>query len=294
MPRVRAAIVTDIHYGIDSRCKLGTKAPRLMKKFIKAVNAIAPDFILDMGDRISHRNCREDAEWMQKLKSQFNEASAPLYCLTGNHDIKNLSREDNERIMGAPGVSYSRDINGYHFMFWNPNVNNGDTGLKLDPEDIQWLTDDLAACNGPVILFCHVPLDNDADDNARAQIYSEKATGIVTNRFYYDDAQAVREILEQSGKVILCMGGHRHMNRYREINGIHYITQQSLTNQYREKYHVPAGTWSMLDIDDDRITVTLHGKARVRMDGKLQRVYELTPRRAAGESEPPQPGDLRP
>ncbi|MBI4030895.1 MAG: metallophosphoesterase [Proteobacteria bacterium] len=289
MPKVRAAIVTDVHYGIDSGCKLGSKAPRLMKKFIRAVGAGAPDFILDMGDRISHRNQRDDAKRMKALKSHFNEIFIPLYCLVGNHDIKNLSREENERIMGSPGASYSRNINGYHFIFWNPNVNNGDTGLKLDPDDLQWLKDDLSKCRGPAILFSHVPLDNDTDDNIKAYASSAAATGIITNRFYYDNASDIRETLEKSGKIILCMAGHRHINRYREINGIHYITQQSLTNQYKEKYRIPAGTWSMLEIDDGGITVTLHGKTRLKMGGKLRRVYELNPR-ATEESEQPPPG----
>jgi len=293
MPGVRAAIITDVHYGIDSGCKLGSKAPRLMRKFIKAVCAAAPDFILDMGDRISQRNHREDMEWMQKFRKHFNEVSIPLHCLMGNHDIKNLSREDNEKIMGCPGISNSRDINGYHFVFWNPNVHNGDTGLKLDPEDIEWLKDDLSKSKNPSVLCSHIPLDNDPQDNSEARTYSEKYTGIITNRFYYDDAHAIREILEQSGKVILCLSGHRHINRHREINGIHYITQQSLTNQYKEKYRIPTGTWSMLEINDNAITVALNGKTRMRMDGKLRRVYELSRRAAAGSEQPP-PGDPQP
>ncbi len=287
MPKVRAAVITDIHYGHDHGWRLGTKAPRLMKKFVKEVNELQPDYVIDMGDRISRRNAEEDRTWMIELKTYFNQLAAPVYHLIGNHDLRYLTRQENEGITGSPGTSYSRDINGYHFIFWNPNVNNGDMGLKLDPEDLYWLKADLAGNDKPAVLFCHVPFDNDEQDNDHALTESEKATGIITNRYYYKEAPNIRKILEDSGNVILALGGHRHMNRHREINGIHYFTQQSLTNKYKEKNRVPTGTWTMLEIEDGNITIELHGYAKMRFDGKLNDTVTMTARPIMGSTPPP-------
>jgi hypothetical protein len=293
MPKVRAAVITDIHYGHDHGWRLGTKAPRLMKKFVKEVNGLQPDCVIDMGDRISRRNAGEDRSWMAELKTYFNQLAAPVHHLIGNHDLRFLTRQENEEITGSPGTSYSRDINGYHFIFWNPNVNNGDTGLKLDPEDIDWLKADLAANDKPAVLFCHVPFDNDEQDNEIALTESQKATGVITNRYYYREAPDIRKMLEESGNVILAMGGHRHMNRHREINGIHYFTQQSLTNKYRKEYRVPTGTWTELELNNGQITIHLHGHAKMRFDGKLNDTVTMTPRFIT-ESTPPQPADPQP
>lgn len=292
MPKVRAAVITDIHYGHDHGWRLGTKAPRLMTKFVKEVNELQPDCVVDMGDRISRRNAEEDRTWMAELKTYFNQLAAPVHHLIGNHDLRYLTRQENEEITGSPGTSYSHDIGGYHFVFWNPNVNNGDTGLKLDPEDIDWLKADLAANGKPAVLFCHVPFDNDELDNDRALTESEKVTGIITNRYYYKEAPCIREILE-TGNVILAMGGHRHMNRHREINGIHYFTQQSLTNKYRKKHRMPTGTWTTLDIEDGNITIELHGHAKMRFGGELNDTITMTPRPITG-SAPPPPGAPQP
>ncbi len=58
------------------------------------------------------------------------------------------------------------------------------------------------------------------------------------------------------------MSGHIHANRQREINGITYICQQSWAHEYRKPYRVLSRTWSLLETDDDKITVTLRGKTR--------------------------------
>lgn len=264
MAKLKAAFITDVHYGIDSGAKLGSKAPRLVKAFIKAVNKFAPDVIIDGGDRVSARNEADDRRYMTEYKQQFNEAAAPVESLIGNHDFKNLGRKGNEEIMGNPATSYSRDVGGYHLVFWNPSVEVKKDGLHLDEEDIEWLRRDLAATSKKTILFSHVPLDNDGDDNAK------KSTQWIDGRFYYSEGERVRKVLEDAGNVVLCMHGHRHRNRHRELNGIHYITQQSFTHQWQEKYRVPSRAFSLIEADDEKLTVRLQGKVKKTYEWDLK------------------------
>ncbi|MBU0800298.1 MAG: metallophosphoesterase [Alphaproteobacteria bacterium] len=262
MGKLRLAVVTDIHYGFDVGNKLGSKGPRLMDAFTRAVNKYKPDCVVDMGDRISCRNRDMDMGYLRQVKDHFNAIAAPIHHMIGNHDAKFMTREDNESITGSPGTSYSRDYNGYHLVFWNPNVNiTNQQGLRLSPEEIEWLRADIAATDKPVILFSHVPLDNDPKDY---EDETKEYAGIA-GRFYYGQGQDVRQMLEKSGKVMLCMAGHRHTKRHREINGIHYITQQSMTSAWKGSRR-PTGTYANVEIEGDKIAIMLKGADKTRFD----------------------------
>lgn len=260
MAKLRAAVITDIHYGFDTKDKLGSKAPKLMKQFVKAVNKYAPDCVIDLGDRVSARDEQSDRKFMKELKKHFNKVAAPVYSVIGNHDLKHVGREGNEKIMGNPSDSYSEEIGGVHLVFWNPKVIIDDDGIDISEEDFQWLRENLASTDKKAVLFSHVPLDN----------LNGEETDRHTRYFFWTQGEKIREILEEAGNVVLCMHGHRHRNRHREINGIHYVTQQSFTNQWKEKYRVPARAYSYLEIDDDKITI--------KLQGKFQKTYDLDPR----------------
>ena len=255
MGKLRVAVVTDIHYGFDVGNKLGSKAPRLMDHFAKAVNKYKPDCVVDMGDRISCRNRDMDMGYLRQVKDHFNAIAAPVHHVIGNHDAKFMSRADNESITGSPGTSYAKDYNGYRLVFWNPNVTIASReGLRLTDDDLNWLRTELKNSDKPVVLFSHVPLDNDPKD------YEEEVKEFsgIAGRFYYAQGHEVRKILEESEKVILCMAGHRHTKRHREINGIHYITQQAMTSSWHGTKR-PTGAHSFLEIDNGTINVQMRG-----------------------------------
>lgn len=286
MPKVRAAVITDIHYGFDHKDKLGSRGPALMDRFVKWTERLKskPVFTVEMGDRVNSRNEADDRNFMQELKNQFNRLAMPVYHLLGNHDVKNLSRTENEEITGSPSSSYSLDEGDWHFVFWNPQVALGGGGITVTAADIQWLKQDLDATVRKTAVFCHVPFYDRNEEREK----TEYAGNPIANRFSFESAPALREIFEQSGKVRLAMGGHRHQNICAEINGVHYITLQSLTSEYKRKRNVPSGTWSMLEFCDDRISVKLYGKAKMRIDGELKNSYTLHFPKAG--SEPPPPG----
>jgi 3',5'-cyclic-AMP phosphodiesterase len=268
MARLRLAVVTDIHYGPDAGAKLGSHALRLLEKFAKAAANFGPSLIVDMGDRVTAHSADEARSNMKSVKDYFNKLAAPVHSLLGNHDIRHLSRAENEMITGSPASSYSLDQNGYHLIFWNADVNpDKREGLHAGAEDIAWLKADLEATDKPTIVFSHVPLDNNEQDD----LYAKSLRGYDANPFFYPEGAAIRDILEKSGKVILCMSGHIHKNRYREINGIHYIVQQSLTqlwdrpprvDEIRGPYRKPQEAWSFIELEDDKIVYMLKGKVK--------------------------------
>lgn len=256
----KIAVITDIHYGLDYGRRLGSKAPRLMLAFARAVEKIRPLLIVDMGDRVTCKNADSDRHFMQSLKEHFSRLAAPVISLLGNHDVRHLSREENEEITGSPSSSHSMDLDGYHLIFWNPDVRyHGTEGLRLRPEDLAWLEADVENADKPCILFSHVPLVLDKPAK-------ERSPHPIKDRFTWPESPKIQQMLERSGKVVLCMSGHRHKNRHDDINGIHYIIQQSFTNTWKENYRVPSRAFSILTLEPGKITFELMGKTREKRE----------------------------
>lgn len=252
---LRFAVVTDIHYGFDINNKKGSKAPKLMDRFVKVANGNGVDFSVDMGDRVILKTPADDAHYLKQLTHHFNQRSGPHYSINGNHDLKNLSRADNAAILGYSPESQLVDVGDYNLILWSPNVNgrDGDGYLSAWASHIDWFRDALTRATKPCIVFSHVPLDNSAADDE----YIEKN---LTNYFpaFYREGKDIRKMMEDSGKVILCMAGHRHRNQHHEINGIHYITQQSLVQRHTVLGRA-IGAFSLVTIDDASIRITGYG-----------------------------------
>ncbi|HEY0901634.1 MAG TPA: metallophosphoesterase [Micavibrio sp.] len=259
MPRqavLKFAVITDIHYGINTGNKLGAKGPQVMNAFERAVKKKHNDFIIDMGDRISTREIAQDRAHMENLMTHFNRMAQPVYHVMGNHDVQRLSRADNAHITGQGAESYSLDHSGYHLVIWNPYVDREGTGLRVRPQDLDWLRDDLHTHDRPTIIFSHAPLYQEKNPHDPEPGYKPAI------RFHFDESEKIREILEQSRHVRLCMNGHLHRNHHETINGIHYIAQQSATQAIKTKPHLPTRAWSWVEATADRITVKLQGHVR--------------------------------
>lgn len=258
---LRFAFVTDIHYGFDRGNKKGARAPALIDRFVRAANAHKVDFAVDTGDRVTYSNAAQDLSYLKKLKDQFNKLAMPKHSTDGNHDVTRLTREQNAEVLGVPVGSYSVDIQDHHVLFWSPNVKiSGEDHLSVTADDLRWLRDTLANTDRKCILFNHIPLDNFPQDNAKAIEHDNRPF-----LSYYPQGPEIREILEQSGKVELCMAGHRHRNRHREINNIHYITHQSLVQRYHNTERAHAA-YSLVKIDKGRIQITGRGLGQPSYD----------------------------
>jgi predicted MPP superfamily phosphohydrolase len=256
--KLKVAVITDIHIGKDSGARLGSKAPRLMRKFIKEVNAYNPDLIVDLGDRISSSSKEEAQENLISLKEHFNEAAAPVHFIIGNHDLKYLSANENAKILECNEKSSSIVIKDHHLIFWNPSVDaKGEEGLVVEEKDLLWLKNELYKNDKAKIIFSHVPLDGLDEDKTLEGVPKN-----ILKRFYYSNADEIQKILENNRNVLLSIGGHRHQNRHVELNGVSYITQQSLTSTYRKHYRIPHGTYSLIESTKDGLKYKLKGKVK--------------------------------
>jgi predicted MPP superfamily phosphohydrolase len=157
---LKIALIADIHHGVDQGTKLGSAALALMQPFVDWVNAIRPDLVVELGDRINDLDKDTDLKWTQDVVHAFTTVQCPCVHILGNHDANQLSRAESEEVMQTTFASHSQEVQGYHLVFWNSAVQFEQGGFHLAPDDLRWLEADLAATDLPTLIFSHLPLDN--------------------------------------------------------------------------------------------------------------------------------------
>ncbi|MCL2450210.1 MAG: metallophosphoesterase [Polyangiaceae bacterium] len=155
--------LTDTHWGYKGPAN--PHADITLEHAIATINSadVQPDFIVFTGD-LTH-NTDQPTERHDRL-SRVRELVSTLKVkdlrfLPGEHDAGADHGDAYRSVFGE--THYSFDHKGVHFVALD-NVSNGDAGIG--PEQLQWLSTDLAALspNVPVIVFAHRPLFDLAPD----------------------------------------------------------------------------------------------------------------------------------
>jgi len=187
------------------------------------MNGQKVDFLVELGDFKDQNSPpveQKTLSYLQAIECVFCKFDGPRYHVLGNHDLDSLSKSQflaNIENTGIdPGRSYySFDFNGLHFVVLDANYKSDGadydhgnfdwTDANIPPAELQWLKGDLAATCKPVIVMIHQLL------NGAGSVYVKNAAD-------------VRQVLEQSDKVLAVFQGHHHEGSYSLIEGTHYYT----------------------------------------------------------------------
>ena len=243
---LRVGLITDIHHGPDMDTMLGTYSSDLMDKFVAEMSGrFKPDLIVDAGDRINDVDAAEDMERIGRVQARLETIRVPVLSVYGNHDMKNVGPTDQRRLRGKRGDYESLDIGGFHIVLLNsqdPSIDG--LGGTISDDQVVWLDHDLRASKGPVLVFCHHPID---EQHLRPHWYFSKHPeyALAVNR------DRVREVLRRSGRVRAVFNGHMHWNHTGVMDGIPYVTVASLvccglTNGK------PGGCFAEVTVEEDR------------------------------------------
>ncbi len=229
-PIVSAGIITDMHHTTkeDTATRKYSAAQSKMTRFISAMEQAKPAFVVELGDFVDTLSEGTDpAENLKKIESLFTSYPGHYHVL-GNHEFDNLTRDFVLNSIHNTGIEkgktyYSWDNGGVHFIVLDADYTPASPHRPYDmntpddsfwtwkdtcvpPHELEWLQKDLAHTNLPVVIFTHQTLDriDDQDHNIK-------------------NASSVRQILEESGKVLAVFSGHDHAGGYANIKGIHYI-----------------------------------------------------------------------
>lgn len=273
---MKFAIINDIHSGPDDsgfkgnvQRKLTYEAERLVKEFVEEMNTQEnPEFVINLGDFIEDVNLRDtDIRYFQKTYELLSHLSMPVYALIGNHDVRTLSEDDIAKMLGYEKMYYSFDKGDYHFialsfvMTGDHTHNHADIKAEVPKEQMEWLKEDLAKTDKPTIIFIHYGL---AEDDMKGNFWfaSEPRYGLLDNR------EAIRTILEESGKVKAVLSGHQHWNRMNIHNGIPYFVVTSLVENFRND-GTPTEAHTVVNLDGEKIVVEVKGKDPAKFEFKF-------------------------
>lgn len=205
---VRFGVITDVHHGLADRAEARLAA------FLEAASGRDLDFIVQLGD-FNHPT--PEAAGFLKLWHSYR---GRRYGVLGNHDMDRGSKRQILDLWELRERFYSFDAGFLHFAVLDANhmrldgklvpyesgnwYRGGITASWIDPEQIDWLREDLARTKKPTIVLCHQELDE------------LLGGGGVPNR------ADVRRVFEESGKVAACLVGHTHVDFDETRNGIFY------------------------------------------------------------------------
>ena len=226
---IRFGIVTDSHYA--DREPAGTRFYRdsllKMRKAVNFMNKEKPDFLIELGDfkdQDAEAEEKNTLGYLRDIENELQKFTGPTYHVLGNHDADSLSKTQflqNVTNTNIPAEKsyFSFNLKGFHFIVLDADFTSDGTpydhsnfdwtDANIPSLELKWLKEYLSAASGPVIVFVHQLLDGQG-------------------HYYIKNAAQVRQVLQQSGRVLAVFQGHQHRGQYNRINGIHYITLQAM------------------------------------------------------------------
>ena len=184
--------------------------------FTDSMKVAKPDFIIQLGDFVTPAPA-----WAASY-SVWQAYAGKKYDVIGNHEMDGgYSLEKALAFRNMPSSYYTLHSNGFQFIVLDANDKKfpDEKGYRqyIGPTQLQWLVAELEKAKEPVVIFSHQGLGS--------------YNGI-------DNQKEVRAILEghnkstKKGKVIACFNGHTHGDIAEAIEGIWYITINSMSYQW--------------------------------------------------------------
>ncbi|MCE7043745.1 metallophosphoesterase [Dyadobacter sp. CY312] len=227
---LRFGFITDLHH-----LQFGKNEEARMKGFMNAVLKENPDFIVQCGDFCRHTNSDE-------ILTEWNRFKGPKYHVLGNHDMDFCDKATIMKFWNMPKRYYSFDKDGFHFVVMDRNFLKKQDGTLVDyntsnwgpfpsPQrsftdqaQLDWLREDLATAQFPVIVFMHQPV-------FLSDFYQEmgNADDILE---IFDQANLNATKKNTGNKVAAVFMGHDHDDRHGERNGVHYFIINSASYVY--------------------------------------------------------------
>ncbi len=255
-------VVSDIHLGplahFEGKLrKLSHEAPRLLEEAVAGLRALSPDLVVNLGDDLEDESYGLDLARYEECQRILRSVGVPIVNVAGNHDTVHLKAKDLLRVWGEDRAHLhgSRDVGGHHLIVLH-TVERKDVDVRVHPDQLAWLREDLAATSLPTIVLMHHPA-GEQDLSDTRWFHAAPHIALVAER------RALREILEQSGKVRLVLNGHVHRNHFEVIRGIGYVTFQSLVeNLDDDAPGRPARSYGLVRVAEGGATIRVLGDDR--------------------------------
>jgi hypothetical protein len=256
-------MVTDVHYADADPVynRYFRESVDKIAECVEFMNEQEVEFLIELGD-FKDQNTppveQKTIAYLQKIESRFRKFDGPTYHVLGNHDVDSISKEQFLENVTNTGVTnkstyYSFDRKGIHFIVLDANFLADGTPYDrgnfawneayVSEAELDWLRKNLAGTGLPSIIFTH------------QQLGGLGVTDI-------SNAEAVRTILQESGKVLAGFDGHNHAGGHNLIEGIHHYTLKAMVDgSGREN-----SSYAVVEITPDRNIIVTGYRQAVSLD----------------------------
>ena len=217
-PALKVGLVTDLHYA--DKPPAGSRhyreTPDKLAEAATQFSQEQPAFLVELGDFIDAADTVEaELGYLKRINRDFSAICKERHYVLGNHCVYTLTKQEFLGGVEQEKSYYSFDSGDFHFVVLDSCFrSDGEpygrknfewTDPNIPSAEVQWLKADLNNTTKKTIVFAHQRLD-------------------VRNHYGVKNAAEVRQVLEESGKVLAVFQGHSHKNDHRDIGGIHYCT----------------------------------------------------------------------
>ncbi len=267
---MRFALISDEHFGPNAYFegklrKLTAQAPELCRAFVQRMNQeVKPELVVNLGDVIEDESHARDLEHYGQFVEILSHLNSPVLHVAGNHDQVNLSDDDLRALWRHEGeLHYSREIGGVHFSVLR-TIEVTDVAIHLPEAQIEWLRSDLAATSLPSVILMHHPASEMRLDGNR---WFEKRPNVCR----VAERRALQRVVRESPRVVAVFNGHVHWNHFDVIDGVPYVTLQSLVeNLDDDAPGRAAAAHAVVDLDERRLVVSVAGAETARYQVELR------------------------
>ena len=231
--------ISDIHFG-DPRGFLESVTETIgfksIKRCIKEVNMLHPDFVIISGDIVFGQLYPFEYNIEYKKSYELLQTfDVPIFLIPGNHDGYNRIIEDGfdlwQRYFGP--LNYSFDFGNYHFT----GVNTFDMpklyrltflfiplnwGGSISDDQLQWIQNDLEKSDADLnfMFLHHNPLWDTTQDSLIGKEYENREN--LLSLIYENDVDMV-------------LAGHNHLDTVNIENGVIFITTTTPESEIRNE-----------------------------------------------------------
>lgn len=207
----KVGLLNDLHY--DG----GVEALNRLYESVATLSQGGAELMVVMGDLVNADSEMGAQRLLREVSALCSSFRGTVRYMPGNHDLDHLSKTQFFEALGcADGQpTFSCERGGATFIAldgnFSPNGREYEHG-RFDWRDsfvplkqLDWLTKQLDAANGPVFVLSHQRVDIACMHSVR-------------------NYEAVREVIRKSGKVKAVFHGHQHADDLRKIDGATYYT----------------------------------------------------------------------
>jgi len=255
---MKFAIINDIHIGNyrphkGIYRKVTPRAEKLLRNFVQKMNSsFMPDFVVQGGDMIEDTNLVVDKKNYKRGLAILSKLNCPVYHLVGNHELKYLSIKYLKETLKYKKLYFNIDSKGFRFIFLFTKRFYPSKEIKLDSSQIKWLKKKLNT-DKKIVIFSHYSL---VEVNTHENFWFSGRPDLT---FIKNHRQFLDTIFGKNVK--LAFNGHLHWNKKAVVNGVHFITVQSLVENTSGKVEgPPANAFTLVNLKDDFASIKTTGQ----------------------------------